>query len=155
MELSVLVRKATARELYSITSMTVKYFPYTGFSFAEITRRMQNPAIEYFVALLDGHTAGFVDFELKQDCGQILGLAVLEEYRNFGIGQALLAKAIEQIKAAGKTRAELLVSQTNPIALHLYEKHGFYYSRAFSQMYAGQNVLVYEKQLQATAEKKL
>ncbi|MBI5635639.1 GNAT family N-acetyltransferase [Candidatus Micrarchaeota archaeon] len=147
MELSVQVRKATARELYSITSLTKKYFPYTGFSFTEITRRMENPSIEYYVALLDGHTAGFVDFELKQGCGQILGLAVLEEYRNFGIGQALLRKAIEQIRAAGKAKAELLVSQANPIALHLYEKHGFKYTRAFSEKYAGQNVLVYEKTL--------
>lgn len=147
MELSVQVRKATNRELYSITSMTISYFPYTGFNYAEIQKRMNNPSIAYYVALVDGHTAGFIDFELKQDCGQILGLAVLEEYRNRGIAQNLLLKAIQEIQSAGKKKAELLVSQANPTALHLYEKHGFYYCRSFPEKYAGQNVLVYEKQL--------
>ncbi|MBI5177609.1 GNAT family N-acetyltransferase [Candidatus Micrarchaeota archaeon] len=116
---------AGQKHLYSIASMTERYFPYANFSFDEVKRRVANPYIRYLVAIVGGFTAGFVDFELKEDRGQILGLAVLEEHRGRGIGEMLARSALGEIVESGRQRAELLVAADNAPAISLYEKVGF------------------------------
>lgn len=161
---------AEKKHWYSITAMTETFFPYANFSYDEIMRRLSTDAIFYFVALcgsnfaneldsidsLDaskGHTVGFVDFELKEKSAQILGLAVLEEYRGKGIGAKLLQRALDEImrlsgeRAIPLERIDLLVSDSNPAALALYKKHGFETAGKLDRKLWGQDVLVYSKKL--------
>ncbi len=145
---------AQKRHLYSVTVMTQRFFPYTGFNYAEILRRMANPLIKYFVAVAGGHTIGFVDFELKPErsSAQILGLGVLEEWRQKGVGKALLEYALNEIRshtdADGKPirQVELLVSEANPAALTLYRHLGFRQHGLLDRMLGGQTILVFVKE---------
>jgi ribosomal protein S18 acetylase RimI-like enzyme len=55
----------------------------------------------------------------------ILGMGVLDGYREQGIGKALMTATLDAAKAAGLTRVELTVREHNQRALKLYEKMGF------------------------------
>lgn len=142
------------KHLYSITVMTEKYFPYTGFHFGEILRRMANPNIRYFVAIANGHTVGYIDFEAKPDrsTSQILGLGVLEEFRRHGIGRRLIERALEEIpefkNIDGKpiTRVELMVAENNEVAKKLYESHGFHRHGLLDRELGGSKVLIYVRE---------
>lgn len=55
-----------------------------------------------------------------------LGMSVRKEWRNKGVGGALLTRAIDWAKSTGfVTRIELLVFARNDAAIHLYQKFGF------------------------------
>lgn len=55
-----------------------------------------------------------------------LGVYVAREWRDVGIGNALMAKAVEWAKASPVVeRMELEVYARNTRAIHLYEKYGF------------------------------
>lgn len=162
---------AEKKHWYSITAMTEAFFPYANFSYDEIMRRLGTDTIFYFVALAgsnsphepdssegvegsrSGHTVGFVDFELKQKSAQILGLAVLEEYRGKGIGTKLLQKALDEIMRLASERVtpleriDLLVSDSNPAALALYRKHDFVSAGKLDHKLWGQDIMVYSKKL--------
>jgi ribosomal protein S18 acetylase RimI-like enzyme len=55
----------------------------------------------------------------------LLGMGVLDGYREQGIGKALMTATLDAAKAAGLTRVELTVREHNQRALKLYEKMGF------------------------------
>ncbi len=55
----------------------------------------------------------------------LLGIAILKEYREEGIGQELFAMMIEEAKDMGLALLELTCFENNPRALHVYEKMGF------------------------------
>ena len=55
-----------------------------------------------------------------------LGMSVSREWRNRGVGRALLTRAIEWARGTGiVTRIELSVYARNVAAIHLYESSGF------------------------------
>lgn len=54
-----------------------------------------------------------------------LGMGILPDYRNKGLGQKLLAKAIEKAKEFGLEKIELNVYTSNVNAIKLYRKMGF------------------------------
>jgi ribosomal protein S18 acetylase RimI-like enzyme len=57
--------------------------------------------------------------------GMIQNLAVLAEYRGFGVGRALLRAALCGFRAAGLDAAQLEVCARNEPAVRLYESAGF------------------------------
>ncbi len=141
------IERAGEKHLYSIAAMTAHYFPYANFSHSAILGRIANPNIVYFVALEGGHTVGFIDFELKGESAQILGLAVLDEHRGKGIAKKLLQTATAEITAAGKRRIELLVAQDNEAAKGLYGRHGFAVTGKLATKLGDKDVLVLKKEL--------
>ena len=54
-----------------------------------------------------------------------LGMGVLKEYRQQGIGSALLHQALAEARNRGLERVELSVFASNVTAIHLYEKFKF------------------------------
>ncbi len=143
----IVVERASQKQLYSIAAMTVHYFPYAGFSHSAILERIANPNIVYFVALSNNHSIGFIDYELKEESAQILGLAVLDEYRGKGIARKLLEKAIAEIAEAGKKRIELLVAENNEAAKKLYSAYGFVLAGKLERKLWNQEILVFKKEL--------
>ena len=62
---------------------------------------------------------GFVDEETPE-----LSMAIMEDYRNKGFGNQLMAKMFEKLKASGVEKVSLSVDKRNR-AVNLYRKFGF------------------------------
>jgi len=62
---------------------------------------------------------GFIDDETPE-----LGMAVIPEYRNRGIGKELLSRFLNEAKRRGYRTVSLSVDKRNP-AKHVYERAGF------------------------------
>ena len=150
---SLKITRATRTSLYSIAVMTKRYFPYTQLDLEKIRERMECGGYCYLAALWQGHTVGYVDFEVKEGYAQVLGLAVLEEFRNKGIGTKLLQKTISAARAEFKRRGikleriDLMVLEENAAARRLYEKIGFERKGILDRELYGKRVLVYSKPL--------
>ncbi len=81
------------------------------------------------------------DFLTEVDCGTIQGMAhsrvlgaiqnvgVVPEHRGFGLGKALVLKALQGFRAAGLRRAYLEVTADNQPAVELYRSLGFRLTR--------------------------
>ncbi|MFN4319329.1 MAG: GNAT family N-acetyltransferase [Aquificaceae bacterium] len=80
----------------------------------------------------DGMIVGFVASDgnwFSKREGKVVGaiheLVVLPQYRNKGIGKALVEKAIEYFKSRGLDTVELWVGDRNTQALEFYKSLGF------------------------------
>lgn len=80
-----------------------------------------NPVSFYYVYLIDEHVVGFIGSWINYDQGEITNVAVHPDYRKQGIGQALLAHALNKDIQS----CTLEVRESNTAAIHLYEKNGF------------------------------
>ncbi len=80
-----------------------------------------------WVAEDDGRVVGHVCCAVAAggSLGWILNLAVLAHYRRQGIGQRLLAKGIEQLRAAGVGCIMITAEAENSTAQRLYHRLGF------------------------------
>lgn len=96
----------------------------------------RNPSFDMFVYLtccndllvadIGGKVVGYVvTMDVDKFTGKIVSIAVRKEFRRRGIGEALLRKAIERLKAKGKIKIALEVRISNIPAQELYKKLGF------------------------------
>ncbi|OIO24452.1 hypothetical protein AUJ14_06215 [Candidatus Micrarchaeota archaeon CG1_02_55_22] len=147
----IVVRAAQQVNHYSLIVLTRKYFPYINFSHDELQRRLDSKKITYLVALAGNSTVGFIDYELQDGKAQILGLAVIDEYRHHGIASRLMQSALDDVAAKATQykikRVDLLVSEQNPAAQALYKKFGFTPSGKLGQKLWNQEVIIYSKLL--------
>jgi RimJ/RimL family protein N-acetyltransferase len=85
--------------------------------------------VPQFVAVIDGEVVGWCDISPLRHAGfqhrGELGMGVHKRYRRLGMGQQLVARAIEKAKERGLERIELEVFASNVPARKLYEKMGF------------------------------
>jgi RimJ/RimL family protein N-acetyltransferase len=82
-----------------------------------------------FVAEHDGNIIGWCDivredYEAEQHCGS-LGMGIIPDWRERGIGRQLIEAALRAASAAGFSRVELTVNADNERAIRLYESVGF------------------------------
>ncbi|MFA6049139.1 MAG: GNAT family N-acetyltransferase [Candidatus Micrarchaeia archaeon] len=153
-KVAVEIRNATEKELYSVVVLTRKYFPYAGFNFAEIRRRLHEKGVVYFVAKAGGSTVGYIDFKVNRWSIKILGLAVLEEFRRKGIAKKMLKKTLAWAKAHAKKKIYLFVDAENLAAQTLYASEGFSSKGRLGRLIAGRSVLLLYKDLQAKQPEK-
>ncbi|MFH0835936.1 MAG: GNAT family N-acetyltransferase [Candidatus Micrarchaeota archaeon] len=139
--------KATRKHLYAITVLTREFFPYTNFNLDKIAQRLAEKDIEYYVAVVNKATVGFVDIEFKDKQATILGLAVAREFQNKGIGSKLLQKALDRIAEKKCDEVLLLVSEDNLGARKLYERFGFYFKGRLARRIWNKRILVFRKVL--------
>ena len=82
-----------------------------------------------FVALSAERVVGWCDVRRHRfegfRHGGVLGIGLLQEWRERGVGTALLARTLEAASAAGMTRVELDVFLSNTRAVRLFERAGF------------------------------
>ena len=62
---------------------------------------------------------------IRHDTGHVTQVCVLPEYRSHGIGDALMHRAAQALRARGFGLLTLTVTQANTGAVHLYERLGF------------------------------
>jgi ribosomal protein S18 acetylase RimI-like enzyme len=100
-----------------------------------------DPVKNVIVADHEGATVGYVKLRgasgpgSKPDDLSISGIAVCPDYQRQGLGNRLLAEAIEEARRRGAHRLTLHVLQTNTSAIHLYEALGFSISAVHHQAF--------------------
>jgi RimJ/RimL family protein N-acetyltransferase len=78
-----------------------------------------------FVAEVDGRVVGSVGLHLASYGVVSLGMAILDGYRDRGIGTRLIERGIEWARQAGAHKLALEVWPHNDPAIRLYMKKGF------------------------------
>lgn len=98
------------------------------------------------VAEVDGKIVGAVWVRIMNDYGHIddetpsLAISLYKEYRNFGIGTAMMREILALLKAHGYSRVSLSVQKAN-YAAKLYLKVGFEIVRENEEEYIMVNYL--------------
>ncbi|MGF9563713.1 GNAT family N-acetyltransferase [Neorhizobium sp. JUb45] len=83
----------------------------------------------HMVAVDDGKVVGWCDIrrgarDAQAHCG-VLGMGIIPDYRDRGLGRKLILATIEAARVAGMHRVELHAHADNLRAIALYEKVGF------------------------------
>lgn len=97
-----------------------------SWSLESFSKELSNPLAKYLVAKSDdGKTLGFAGIWTIVDEGHITNIAVHPDYRQKGIGSALVKSLIEHCNSWGYTSLTLEVRKSNIAAQNLYKKYGF------------------------------
>lgn len=103
--------------------------PFTAEEKAEYISNTENSRDEIMLVAKDGEKivgdASLSRLPRRMSHRGDLGIAVVKEYWNRGVGSALLSEIIEMAKENGFEIIELQVRCDNTAAVHLYEKFGF------------------------------
>lgn len=91
----------------------------------DVAGLLASPGVRGLLLQGEGHDRGLMVRRVIADEGDLLTLAVDPRHRRQGAGRALLAAAIEDVRAAGVHRFFLEVGADNPAARALYEQAGF------------------------------
>jgi len=119
-----LVRRIEERDFERVAEITNRHFPQMRMTSSKIASRLSR-GFFYFVAIVDGTVAGFVDVRLMERKAKVAGMAVDDKFRGRGVGSALLGKVLEFASERGKEKVCLKVRRDNLSALRFYGGHGF------------------------------
>lgn len=88
---------------------------------------LQDTSVRVYILEEEGQTVGSITTQIRGDLslGYIYDVAVLEQYRQQGLGSYMLLEAIEKLKAENIATVSLTVTGQNEKALGLYRKLGF------------------------------
>jgi [ribosomal protein S18]-alanine N-acetyltransferase len=119
------IRKMTLDDLEQVVAIDQVSFslpwPPRSFQF-ELT---DNPASRCWVAELDGRVVGMLVGWFIVDEIHIATIATHPDFRKQGIGEKLLAFALQSAKDEGAASSFLEVRESNTAALELYRKFGY------------------------------
>jgi ribosomal-protein-alanine N-acetyltransferase len=152
------LRKFTMNDLPSVTHINQVCLPenYTDFFFVDLYRRFPET---FIVAEENANVVGYIMCRIEVGLsniglpglvkkGHVVSVAVMPEYRRKGIGEALVAKAMEAIRTYGAKQCYLEVRVTNEEGISLYKKLGLEVSRTIRGYYAdGEDAYVMSKKL--------
>jgi len=152
------MRKFTMNDLGSVTRINQVCLPenYTDFFFVELYRKFSET---FIVAEENGEIVGYIMCRVEVGLsnlglsglakkGHIVSVAVMPEHRRRGIGGALVAKAMEGMRAYGAKQVYLEVRVTNEEAINLYKKLGLEVTRTIHGYYAdGEDAYVMGRKL--------
>ena len=92
---------------------------------ASVRSELSNPLSFWLVAQEDGKLIGYVGSQSVPPEADVMNLAVAPEWRNKGIGRALMTALIAQLHSRGITALFLEVRVGNTPAQNLYRSLGF------------------------------
>lgn len=91
----------------------------------EILKKLQRDADLFLLAEAHHQVIGSVMGGFDGRRGMIYHLAVAEDWRQQGVGEALMAEVEERLRAKSCIRCYLLVTSDNVTAIRFYEKRGW------------------------------
>ncbi len=101
----------------------------------------------YFLAAVSDRLLGYIG--VQEICGEayITNIAVFGEYRNLGVGRALLKAACEGAESRNCEFITLEVRESNKAAIFLYESEGFVTAGIRKNFYSlpAENGIIYTK----------
>jgi ribosomal-protein-alanine N-acetyltransferase len=154
------LRKFGVDDLASVTHINELCLPenYTDIFFVDLYRRFpetfivaeeDDKVVGYIMCRVE---VGFSNFGLSGFVkkGHIVSIAVVPEHRRKGIGEALVAQAMEGMRGYSGKQCYLEVRVTNEEAIALYKKLGFEVTRTVHGYYAdGEDAFVMSRDIQS------
>ncbi|MBO5514165.1 MAG: ribosomal protein S18-alanine N-acetyltransferase [Mogibacterium sp.] len=121
----ILIRQAKLSDVPAISRIEVDSFD-SPWSAKEITKDVTAGGGIYFVVAVDGsECVGFAEMRSIAGEAQIYNIAVAEEARGRGVGEALFRHLIDKAEESGCDVVNLEVRAGNEAAIGLYRKLGF------------------------------
>ncbi len=123
-------REGTLRDLPEIVRIDDECFPATPISTVAMRENLKREKL--MMATVGSRNAGFALFRPVDDSGMgyLSILAVSDEFRGRGIGQALTARVAKRLFADGAQTLDLRTDENNASAIRLYVKLGFRQTQA-------------------------
>lgn len=152
------LRKFAMSDLQSVIQINRICLPenYTDFFFIDLHQRFPET---FIVAEENGKVVGYIMCRIEVGLsnfgfkglirkGHIVSVAVLPPYRRKGIGEALIAKAMDGMRFYNAKQCFLEVRITNTEAINLYKKLGFDVTRTIHGYYAdGEDAYLMSREL--------
>jgi ribosomal-protein-alanine N-acetyltransferase len=129
---------------------------YTDFFFVDLYERFPET---FIVAEENGEVVGYIMCRVETGLasfglgglvkkGHVVSVAVMQEFRRKGIGEALMNKAMENMKSYNARQCFLEVRVTNAAATEMYKKLGFETTKTIRGYYAdGEDAYLMSKKL--------
>ena len=145
------IRPATPADLEALLALEQRAFNTDHLSRRQYRKHLQSPTAVVLVAAAPSQDVlgkALVFFNARSDIARLYSIAVSDAARGQGLGAVLLDAVEQAARRHGSRRLRLEVSQRNPAAIRLYERHGYrrigerrgYYEN-------GEDAWRYEKQL--------
>lgn len=124
MNARVSVRRAVPSDLDGIREVEDASFahPWSTEAFAEA---MAAPGMDVLVAVAGSDVVGHAVLTAGEGDAELANLAVAAAHRGAGVGEVLLAGAVDVARGRGARRVLLAVRGSNVAAIRLYERFGF------------------------------
>jgi len=136
---------ASIRDLNALRKLERICFEKDSWPLFDLIAVLTFPDVVRLKAVEDNQMVGFVagDPRPSQGFSWIATIAVLPEYRQRGIGRALLVACEAQLKTP---RIKLSARASNQAAINLYEQEGYHTTDIWRAYYNdGENAIVMEK----------
>jgi len=143
------IRAVKAEDMSSISDLEQACFddPFPSYFLSQLAEA--NPDT-FLVAVSNGQIIGYAVVDKWSDYQHLVSIAVLEQSRRKGIGQALLDELVQQIR---NSPLRLEVRRRNKVALDFYLKNGFRQTGVSHSYYAdGEDAIQMEKQVEKRVE---
>ena len=122
--MSIIYREMDLEDAPQVYSIDQSCFT-NNWSLDSYEKEMKNGLATYIVAEDAGQIVGFGGYWLIIDEAQITNIAVLEAYRNLGIGQAVFNEMLMGSELRGSIKMTLEVREDNFSAISFYQKNRF------------------------------
>jgi len=121
------IRPATPADLEALLALEQRAFNTDHLSRRQYRKHLQSPTAAVLVAASARDVLGkaLVFFNARSDIARLYSIAVSDAARGQGLGAVLLEAAEQVARRRGSRRLRLEVSQRNPAAIRLYERHGY------------------------------
>ena len=142
-----IIEPATWRDLNSLRHLEQACFPHDAWPLWDLIGVLTFSNVVRLKAMSDGRLVGFIAADIRRAEGLawIATIGVLPEYRQHGIGAALLGACENRLVVP---RIRLSVRASNGPAIRMYTRLGYKRSGAWSRYYSdGEDALVLEKYL--------
>lgn len=115
----------TVDDLDEVMEVELKSFTVPWSKEAFFNELTKNQFAHYLIVEVDQRVVGYCGVWIIIDEAHITNIALLPEYRGMKLGEALMAKVMEQAREMGALRMTLEVRVSNERAQNLYRKFGF------------------------------
>ena len=141
------VREIKTADFDRVAELTNRFFPYTRSDREKIAERLQRGSV-YFIAEVRKKVVGFIDIRIYEKNAKIIGIAVDDDYREIGIGSALIKKAFKFIRRMGRSSIFLRVERSNRDAINFYKNNGFDVRSDIIDAASGRVIYILEKKFE-------
>ncbi len=143
------IQPATWRDLNPVRELEKDCFPLDAWPLWDIIGVLTVPNVVRLKAVVDGRLVGFIagDIRPSQHMAWIATIGVKPEYRQQGIGTALLRACEERLRSQVAS-VRLCVRASNETAIRLYLRQGYEKAGSWPRYYQnGEDATVMEKRL--------